>query len=107
MKRTRIPVSVRVRPASEHIGAATAGNSESKTEDPLSSATDTSLTVVDGVLTIKEDKHINSFAFAKNVVFGSSQVDSFRSLAGDLVDKLANGYSCTLIAYGQTGSGKT
>ena len=41
------------------------------------------------------------------VVTGSDQKVAFDAIAAPLLDKLRDGYSCTLLAYGQTGSGKT
>mmetsp|Transcript_19487 Transcript_19487/g.22417 ORF Transcript_19487/g.22417 Transcript_19487/m.22417 type:complete len:547 (-) Transcript_19487:176-1816(-) len=41
------------------------------------------------------------------VVTGSDQKIAFDAIASPLLDKLRDGYSCTLLAYGQTGSGKT
>ncbi len=45
--------------------------------------------------------------FLSSIVTGSDQRTAFHSVAAPLLDKLRQGYSCTLIAYGQTGSGKT
>ena len=42
-----------------------------------------------------------------SITGGSDQLDAYDAVAGPLVDRLMQGYSCTLMAYGQTGSGKT
>jgi hypothetical protein len=41
------------------------------------------------------------------IVGGSDQHNAYAAVAEPLVDRLLEGYSCTLMAYGQTGSGKT
>merc|ERR1711957_1074711 len=48
-----------------------------------------------------------NFAYMCDIITGSDQVYAFDKLCGDLLNKLDQGYSCTLLAYGQTGSGKT
>ena len=42
-----------------------------------------------------------------SITGGSDQMEVYDAVAGPLVDRLMEGYSCTLMAYGQTGSGKT
>jgi hypothetical protein len=49
----------------------------------------------------------DTFAFASSVVEGSDQAVAHANLAANLLVRLDQGYSCTLVAYGQTGSGKT
>uniref|UniRef100_A0A7S2CM31 Kinesin motor domain-containing protein n=1 Tax=Haptolina brevifila TaxID=156173 RepID=A0A7S2CM31_9EUKA len=45
--------------------------------------------------------------FASIVASNCEQEDAFGAIAAPLLDRLREGYSCTLLAYGQTGSGKT
>ena len=47
------------------------------------------------------------FRYAQGVVLGSDQGEAYNAIAADLVERLWEGFSCTLVAYGQTGSGKT
>ena len=42
-----------------------------------------------------------------SITGGSDQMEAYDAVAGPLVDRVMEGYSCTLMAYGQTGSGKT
>jgi hypothetical protein len=42
-----------------------------------------------------------------SITGGSDQMEAYDAVAGPLVDRVMQGYSCTLMAYGQTGSGKT
>eukprot|EP00966_Prymnesium_polylepis_P270416 6246937-Prymnesium_polylepis.1 len=42
-----------------------------------------------------------------SIVVGSDQAQAYEHIAAPLVDRLLEGYSCSLMAYGQTGSGKT
>ena len=42
-----------------------------------------------------------------SIIGGSDQQKAYAAIAAPLVDRLLEGYSCTLMAYGQTGSGKT
>ena len=51
--------------------------------------------------------HQQWFQYAQTVVLGSDQGEAYDSIAADLVERLWEGFSCTLVAYGQTGSGKT
>ena len=51
-----------------------------------------------------EDSIIDCFG---NIVVGSDQTTAYDAIAAPLVEKLLEGYSCSLLAYGQTGSGKT
>ena len=45
--------------------------------------------------------------FSSIVASDCDQADAFNAIAAPLLDRLREGYSCTLLAYGQTGSGKT
>jgi hypothetical protein len=64
------------------------------------------LTLQNGKLVVLDDGGTpTSFHFPSRVVTGSDQVEAFEALASDLLEKLVEGYSCTLLAYGQTGSG--
>ncbi len=47
------------------------------------------------------------FGYAAHALGGSDQRGAFRTLALPMVQRLRDGYDCTLMAYGQTGSGKT
>ena len=50
---------------------------------------------------------LENTSFASSLVTGSDQGVSFTHLGAGLLQRLEEGYSCTLLAYGQTGSGKT
>ena len=41
------------------------------------------------------------FRFPSAVVTGSDQGTAFDAIGGELVDRLLEGYSCSLLAYGQ------
>ena len=64
-----------------------------------------------GMISVSPLEQLNDntpvFGFATNVVGGSDQEVAFSCLAEELIDRLDEGFSCTLMAYGQTGSGKT
>ena len=45
--------------------------------------------------------------FASIIEGDCDQAAAFDAIAAPLLERLHQGYSCTLIAYGQTGSGKT
>ena len=47
------------------------------------------------------------FGYPSHVVKGSDQALAFEALASNLIERVRDGYNCTLMAYGQTGSGKT
>ncbi len=81
---TKIAVSVRIRPL------------EYPSQESL-------ITVNNREICVQEA----SFSYPQTIVQGSDQTAAFTSLAVPILDKLNNGYSCTLLAYGQTGSGKT
>jgi len=61
-----------------------------------------------GSIHVESQKHggsvVDGFA---SITDGSDQMDAYEAVARPLVDRLMQGYSCTLMAYGQTGSGKT
>jgi hypothetical protein len=72
---------------------------------PLSVGTETSPAEVDhGIGLHIGDRH---FGFASSIVTGSDQTASFDSIGARILDRLNQGFSCTLLAFGQTGSGKT
>ncbi|KAK3282307.1 hypothetical protein CYMTET_9950 [Cymbomonas tetramitiformis] len=48
-----------------------------------------------------------SFGYPSHVVMGSDQRVAYEALASKLIDRVRDGFNCTLMAYGQTGSGKT
>lgn len=52
-------------------------------------------------------QHSKRYGF--NRVFGpkSSQSDIYSLVVSPLIEKVLNGYSCTVITYGQTATGKT
>ena len=50
---------------------------------------------------------LQNTSFVSTLVTGSDQGVSFTHLGAKLLERLEQGYSCTLLAYGQTGSGKT
>ena len=50
---------------------------------------------------------VSQFSYPTAIVLGSDQETCFRQVGEDLLRRLSEGFSCTLLAYGQTGSGKT
>jgi hypothetical protein len=56
----------------------------------------------DGVLAA-----VGGFRYPSGVLQGSDQAAACAALTDRLLEKLRQGFSCTLLAYGQTGSGKT
>ena len=84
-----INVSVRVRP------------SDDEDEDEV----DGCISLRRGSLVVDDGQSPTSFHFPNSIVTGSDQEVAFDLLASDLMERLCEGYSCTLLAYGQTGSG--
>lgn len=84
MKKHRVQVSVRLRPAAPG-------------SEPSRISIDAR-----GVITEKK-----VFQAVDNVIAGSDQQEAYLAIASPLLAQLHDGYSCTLLAYGQTGSGKT
>ena len=60
-----------------------------------------------GVVIKERDASLSVLDGFGSIVGGSDQQDAYDAIAAPLVDRLLEGYSCTLMAYGQTGSGKT
>lgn len=94
-----VTVAVRVRPrgALPAAGGGDAGEGEPAV----------AVSAGDGALVVRNPQGAQSFRYAQRVVLGSDQTESFDAIAAELVARLWDGYSCTLVAYGQTGSGKT
>ena len=63
----------------------------------------------DGVVVDRKKIQIcgKQFSYPKAIVCGSDQTVAYDALAKNLLQRLEQGYSVTLLAYGQTGSGKT
>jgi hypothetical protein len=60
-----------------------------------------------GVVIKNKDTSLSTHDGFVNIVGGSEQEAMYDAVAAPLVEKLLEGYSCSLMAYGQTGSGKT
>ena len=71
---------------------------------PSVSGTPAARIIGSGALAVGDKLHEG---FLASVVTGSDQSVAYEAIAAPLLQKLREGYSCTLLAYGQTGSGKT
>ena len=63
----------------------------------------------DGVVVDRKKIRVcgKQFSYPRAIVCGSDQTVAYDALARNLLQRLEQGYSVTLLAYGQTGSGKT
>lgn len=52
-------------------------------------------------------QHSKRFSFHKVFTPKSNQAVIYQNVVAPLVEKVLNGYTCTLLVYGQSGTGKT